>query len=102
MLNNAGITDPQKALALNGINPALCLVGAVLGARMTEIVGRRPLLLYTIVFTSCCFAILTDTSEMSMDKPSNAAAANTTVAFIFIFSIFFSFDLTPLQSMCNA
>lgn len=64
MLNNAGITDPQKALALNGINPALCLIGAVLGARITDIVGRRPLLLYTIVFALCCFAILTGTSKL--------------------------------------
>lgn len=44
MLNNAGITDPQKALALNGINAALCSIGAILGARMTY-VGR------------CCFTL---------------------------------------------
>ncbi|KID89373.1 sugar transporter-like protein [Metarhizium guizhouense ARSEF 977] len=99
MLNNAGITDPQTALALNGINPAFCLIGAVLGARMTDIVGRRPLLLYTTVFALCCFAILTGTSKLSIDNPSNTAAANTTAAFIFNSGIIFSFGWTPVQSM---
>lgn len=99
MLTNAGITDERKVLALNGVNPALSLIGAVLGARMTDVVGRRPLLLCSIVFASCCFAIITGTSKLSLEQPGNQAAANTTVAFIFIFGIVFSFGWTPLQSM---
>lgn len=99
MLVNAGITEQHKVLALNGINPVLCFFGACLGARMTDVVGRRPLLLYSIVFSSICFAILTGTSKISIDQPDNTSAANTTVAFIFIFGIVFSFGWTPLQSM---
>jgi sugar porter (SP) family MFS transporter len=99
MLINAGITEQHKVLALNGINPVLCFFGACLGARMTDVVGRRPLLLYSIVFSSVCFAIITGTSKLSLDQPDNASAANTTVAFIFIFGIVFSFGWTPLQSM---
>ncbi|KAG5949933.1 hypothetical protein E4U53_005632 [Claviceps sorghi] len=99
MLKNAGIVEEKKRLALNGINPVLCFLGAVLGARMTDVVGRRPLLLYSIVFAACCFAVLTGTSKLSLDDPTNMAAANTTVAFIFIFGIVFSLGWTPLQSM---
>ncbi len=99
MLNTAGITDERKVLALNGINPALSFLGAILGARMTDVVGRRPLLLYTIVFASVCFAILTGTSKMATEDHTQAAAANTTIAFVFIFGIVFSFGWTPLQSM---
>lgn len=99
MLNNAGITAEHTVLAINGINPALCLFGACLGARMTDVIGRRPILLYSIVFSSVCFAIITGTSKMSIDNPSNHAAGNATVAFIFIFGIVFSFGWTPLQSM---
>ncbi|KAK0730927.1 general substrate transporter [Lasiosphaeris hirsuta] len=99
MLKSAGITDQHKVLALNGVNPALSFLGAILGARMTDVVGRRPLLLYTIVFASICFAIITGTSKMATDDPSASAAANTTIAFIFIFGIVFSFGWTPLQSM---
>lgn len=99
MLNNAGITAEHTVLAINGINPALCLFGACLGARMTDVIGRRPILLYSIVFSSICFAIITGTSKLSLDDPSNHAAGNATVAIIFIFGIVFSFGWTPLQSM---
>ncbi|KAJ0122388.1 sugar transporter-like protein [Diaporthe amygdali] len=99
MLINAGITQEHTVLALNGINPVLCFFGACLGARMTDVVGRRPLLLYSIVFSSICFAIITGTSKLSLDQPDNHSAGNATVAFIFIFGIVFSFGWTPLQSM---
>ena len=99
MLTTAGITNQHIVLMLNGINPALSFLGALLGARLTDKVGRRPLLLYTTVFCSLCFAIITGTSKLATDDPSNASAANTTVAFIFIFGIVFSFGWTPLQSM---
>lgn len=99
MLHQAGITNQHTILALNGINPVLSLMGAVLGARMTDVIGRRPLLLYSIVFASCCFAIITGTSKLSLENPDNHSAANATVAFIFIFGIVFSFGWTPLQSM---
>ncbi|KAK4144466.1 general substrate transporter [Dichotomopilus funicola] len=99
MLRSAGITEEHRVLALNGVNPALSFLGAILGARMTDVVGRRPLLLYTIVFASICFAVITGTSKMATDDPTQVAAANTTIAFIFIFGIVFSFGWTPLQSM---
>lgn len=99
MLDNANIKQPHTVLALNAINPILSMFGAVLGARMTDVIGRRPLLLYTIVFSSFCFAILTGTSKAALDDKSNTAAGNASVAFIFIFGIVFSFGWTPLQSM---
>jgi len=99
MLKNAGITNEKTVLMLNGINPALSFLGAILGARLTDRIGRRPLLIYSLLFCSMCFAVITGTSKMSTDDPTKAAAANTTVAFIFIFGIVFSFGWTPLQSM---
>ena len=99
MLNSAGIVDEHTVLLLNGINPALSFLGAILGARLTDKIGRRPLLLYTTIFCSICFAIITGTSKLAIDNPSQSAAANTTVGFIFIFGIVFSFGWTPLQSM---
>lgn len=98
MLKQAGIEQQHKVLALNGINPVLCFFGAILGARLTDVIGRRPLLLYSIVFCSCCFAIITGTSKLSLDDPDNKHSANATVAMIFIFGIVFSFGWTPLQS----
>ncbi|KAI8180139.1 Lactose permease [Colletotrichum sp. SAR 10_75] len=99
LLENAGIDDEKKVLALNAINPILCFGAALAGARMTDVVGRRPLLIYSIIFCSFCFAIITGTSKLATEDASNEAAANTTIAFIYIFGIVFSFGWTPLQSM---
>jgi hypothetical protein len=50
-------------------------------------------------FCSFCFAVITGTSKLATDNASNASAANTTIAFIYMFGIVFSFGWTPLQSM---
>ncbi|KAK2796911.1 hypothetical protein FQN50_009370 [Emmonsiellopsis sp. PD_5] len=99
MLENAGITSEKTKLMLNGINPAICFVASITGARLTDKIGRRPLLIYSLIFCSACFAILTGTSKLATDNASNKAAANTTIAFIYIFGAVFSFGWTPLQSM---
>ncbi|KAJ0421150.1 general substrate transporter [Aspergillus carlsbadensis] len=99
MLENAGIVSEGRKLLLNGIYPPLSFLGAILGARMTDTIGRRPLLIYSLLFCSVAFAIITGTSKLATEDPSNTAAANTTIAFIYLFGIIFSFGWTPLQSM---
>ncbi|KAL3463526.1 general substrate transporter [Aspergillus heterothallicus] len=99
MLENAGIVSEGRKLLLNGIYPPLSFLGAILGARMTDVIGRRPLLIYSLLFCSVAFAIITGSSKLATDDPSNTAAANTTIAFIYLFGIIFSFGWTPLQSM---
>jgi MFS family permease len=99
MLQNAGIASEKTQLLLNGIYPVICFLGAILGARMRDMLGRRPLLIYTTIFCSFCFAVITGTSKLATDNASNASAANTTIAFIYMFGIVFSFGWTPLQSM---
>lgn len=99
MLENVGIVTESRKLLLNGIYPPLSFIGAITGARMTDTIGRRPLLIYSLLFCSVAFAIMTGTSKLATDDPSNTAAANTTIAFIYLFGIIFSFGWTPLQSM---
>lgn len=94
MLEQAGITSEKTQLMLNGIYPAICFFGAILGARMTDTVGRRPLLLSTTVFCSACFAIICGASKLAERDESNKSAANTTIAFIYLFGIVFSFGWT--------
>lgn len=99
LVNDAGISDAHTQLILNAIHPIICFIAAVFGARMTDVIGRRPLLLYSTLFCSFCFLIMFGTAKLSTENPANSAAANCTIAFIYIFGIVFSFGWTPLQSM---
>ena len=99
MAENAGVDDEKTQLLLNGIYPVLCFVASVSGAGLLDKVGRRPLLIYSLVFCSISFAIMTGTSKLVDDNPDNKLAANTTIAFIYLFGIVFSFGWTPLQAM---
>ncbi|KAK2771741.1 lactose permease [Colletotrichum kahawae] len=99
MMNTAGIVQEQKVLALNAVNSVLGLLGSVVGARLTDRVGRRPLLIYSILFCSMTFAVMTGTSKMAVDNPGNTNAANTTIAFVYLFGVVFSLGWTAQQSM---
>ncbi|KIX07815.1 uncharacterized protein Z518_02469 [Rhinocladiella mackenziei CBS 650.93] len=98
MLENAGIASENTQLILNGIYPVICFFAAILGARLLDVWGRRPMLLYSTVFCSVCFAIITGTSKLATQNSDNSSAANATIAFIYIFGIVFSFAWTPQQS----
>jgi MFS family permease len=98
MAKTAGIDDSKTQLELNGIYPVLCWIGAVLGARMTDRIGRRPLLLWSILFSAVCFAIITAATKVGVEN-NNKMASNAAITFIYLFGIVFSFGWTPLQSM---
>ncbi|KAJ6118998.1 hypothetical protein N7471_013618 [Penicillium samsonianum] len=99
MVENAGIGSVKTQLMLNGIYPVICFFAAISGAGLTDRIGRRPLMLYSLLFCSAAFAVILGTSKMSVDNPDNSSAANTSVAFIYLFGIVFSFGWTPLQAM---
>ncbi|OJJ46029.1 hypothetical protein ASPZODRAFT_132997 [Penicilliopsis zonata CBS 506.65] len=99
MLQEAGITNEHTKLLLNAINPVICLFAACAGARLTDKIGRRPLMIYSLMFCSVAFAIIMASSKLAHDDPHNTNAANCSIAFMYIFSAVFSFGWTPLQSM---
>lgn len=99
MMNTAGITEEKMVLALNATNNVLGLLGSLVGARLTDRVGRRPLLIYSIICCSFIFAVITGTSKLAVDDPTNTHAANTTIAFVFLFGVVFSVGWTAQQSM---
>lgn len=99
LAKNAGIADAHTQLILNAIYPIVCFFAAVAGARCCDVIGRRPLLLYSILFCAASFLIMFGTSKMANDNTANVSAANASIAFIYVFGIVFSFGWTPLQSM---
>lgn len=99
MMKTAGIEDEKKVLALNATNSVIGFLGSIVGARLTDRVGRRPLLIYSIIACSAIFAVIFGTSKMAVEDPTNTNAANTTIAFIFLFGVVFSLGWTAQQSM---
>lgn len=99
MLENAGITSEDTKLMLNAIFPILTFFASLAGAWMMDLLGRRPLLMGTLTFCIACFSIVTPTSKASSDDPSNSTMANTTIAFIYLFGISYSFGWSPLSPM---
>lgn len=98
MVQNAGVTSESKQLLFNAANPIACFMASLIPAYLTDKIGRRPMLLYSTIFFSISFAIMTGTSKLSV-VDENTAAARTTIAFIFLFSFAFSLCWTPLQGM---
>lgn len=56
-------------------------------------------MLYSILFASASFLIMFGTTKLAHDDPSDTAAGNASIAFIYVFGIVFSFGWTPLQSL---
>ncbi|KAF4470118.1 Lactose permease [Fusarium albosuccineum] len=99
MVQNAGITSESTQLMLNGLNPVFCFIASIVGARYSDKIGRRPLLLCSIFFCSICFAVMTGTSKAATTMGGDPSAANATIVFVFLFGVVFSFGWTPLQTM---
>jgi sugar porter (SP) family MFS transporter len=99
MLENAGITSQNKKLLLNGINAPLCFIASITGTMFLDRAGRRPLLMDTLTGCIICFSILVPISKTADQNPDNTAAANTSIAFIYLFGIIYSSAWTPLSPM---
>lgn len=67
---------------------------------MVERIGRRPLLLTGMIGCAFCWVGVTAaTSTYANSGNHDGAAAQATIAFIFIFGAVYSFNITPLQAL---
>jgi MFS family permease len=73
-------------------------VFALVGAAFVDRIGRRPLMLFSMIgCTIVWIGMTTATAEYA--STNQPAAAKATVAMIFIFGAVYSFGLTPLQAL---
>ncbi|EJU00509.1 general substrate transporter [Dacryopinax primogenitus] len=101
LLNQAGITDPDRQRVLNFVNSVTSFIGALLGTASVDYVGRR-----TIVLTAI-FACGTGRQRnarviiagLLSTAGTNVAQANAGISFIFLFMVFFSYGWTPMQAL---
>ncbi|KAF9051359.1 hexose transporter [Panaeolus papilionaceus] len=90
-----GITDPTVQLLINGILQIWNLFWALLAASMVDKIGRRVLFMTSAIGMTVFFALQTACSAVYANT-GNKSAANSVIAFIFIYYAFYDIAFTPL------
>lgn len=96
MVEAAGITDKNKQLLINAINPIFSLIAAVYGATLLDKLGRRTMLMAGLTGALFSYVMLTAFTARTSDDPNLAYG---TIVSIYLFGIFFSWGFTPLQTL---
>ncbi|ORX95935.1 general substrate transporter [Clohesyomyces aquaticus] len=96
MIENAGITDTNKQLLINAINPIFSMIAAIYGATLLDRLGRRKMLLGGLLGGLFAYCLLTAFTASA--NPGNNLAYGTIVS-IYLFGIFFAWGWTPLQTL---
>ncbi|CAN9104882.1 general substrate transporter [Alternaria alternata] len=96
MVKNAGITDPNKQLLINAINPIFSMIAAIYGATLLDKLGRRKMLMGGLWGGLFAYVLLTAFTATAT-KDNNLAYG--TIVSIYLFGIFFAWGWTPLQTL---
>ncbi|EDU45489.1 AraJ Arabinose efflux permease [Pyrenophora tritici-repentis] len=96
MIKNAGITDPNKQLLINAINPIFSMLAAIYGATILDRVGRRKMLMGGLWGGLFAYVLLT---AFTATANSGNNLAYGTIVSIYLFGIFFAGGWTPLQTL---
>ena len=87
MIKNAGITDTNKQLLINAINPIFSMIAAVYGATLLDRIGRRKMLMGGLAGGLAAYVLLTAFTAASGSNPNLAYG---TIVSIYLFGIFFA------------
>ncbi|KAH8666862.1 general substrate transporter [Xylariales sp. PMI_506] len=96
MIAAAGITDTNKQLLLNAINPIFSMIAAVYGATLLDRLGRRPMMLWGLLGSLIFYIFLTAFTAQTANHPNLAYG---TIVAIYLFGICFAWGFTPLQTL---
>ncbi|RPA82027.1 general substrate transporter [Ascobolus immersus RN42] len=100
LLETIGVGDPGTQLLYNAILNVISFVMATVGARFTDRIGRRPVLLIgTSLFVVWWTVITVMIALYGEEGSTNEPGARAAIAFIYLFSITYSFSYTPLQAL---
>jgi MFS family permease len=80
LLQQAGITSPDRQRVLNFVNSITSMVGALTGTCLVDHVGRRKLMLFASVCCMCGMAIVA--GLLSPAGPQSTMRANAGISFI--------------------
>lgn len=96
MIATAGIDNTNTQLLLNAINPIFSMIAAIVGAYMLDRLGRRPMMLASLVGSLACYILLT---AFSAQSSNNEDLAYGVIVAIYLFGICFAWGFTPLQTL---
>lgn len=96
MVKAAGITNTNTQLLINAINPIFSMIAAIVGASMLDKLGRRPMMLYSLVGCLAMYILLTAFSAESANTPNLSYGV---IVSIYLFGICFAWGFTPLQTL---
>lgn len=106
LLDTIGVTDTKTQLLFNAILNVISFFVATIGARFTDRLGRRPVLLIGTTLFVVWWTIITILTaiygrEANRDNVDNVSppGARAAIAFIYVFGITYSFAFTPLQAL---
>lgn len=100
VLTTAGYTESIQQTNVNLGYACFQFVFALTGAAFVDRIGRRPLMLFSM--TSCCIVwigMTASTGIFSESGKTNDSAAKASIAMVFLFGMFYSIGLTPLQAL---
>ncbi|KAF8850107.1 general substrate transporter [Acephala macrosclerotiorum] len=96
MIANAGITNKNKQLLINAINPIFSMMGAIYGATLLDKLGRRFMMIAGLTGALFSYILLTAFTASSEAHPNLSYG---TIVAIFLFGIIFAWGFTPLQTL---
>ena len=97
MIIQAGITDPNKQLLINAINPIFSMLGAVYGATLLDKLGRRVMLMAGLSGALVAYILLTGFTAGSL---TNQNLSYGVIVSIYLFGIIFAWGMsTTLRSV---
>lgn len=96
MIKSAGITDTNKQLLINAINPIFSMIAAIYGATLLDRLGRRTMMICGLMGALLFYILLTVFTARISDNPNLAYG---TIVSIYLFGICFAWGFTPLQTL---
>ncbi|KAI6812810.1 general substrate transporter [Hortaea werneckii] len=96
LVSFVGVHDPSTQLLLNIIYAITGWIPAVVGARLSDIIGRRKLLLGVTIGMSSCLAIAAGTAAHFVGSGSKPASV-ASITFIYLFGSIFALAFTSMQ-----
>lgn len=86
---------------MNGLNTVFSFVGGIFGAFFVDRAGRRPLLLWGFFLTGLVYIPINVLAALANGHISTSSGY-AFIAMIFLYGIFASFCITPLQALYPA